>query len=215
MVMVMIDHVSSNGTRMSDDNLIKQVSAKGRVEYFTRDGVRHRIGGPAIIAINGSKYWLQNGKYHREDGPAWDLRNGKQVWYIRGKLHREDGPAIIFPDGTMKYYLDNRLHRKDGPAAIYSDGRQVWYYHGRYHRIGGPAIISSPEISLYAQQTKWYRHGKLHRDDGPAWTTRTRTYWFLNGKNLEFKDYWGKVKGGPNATKVMAYILGSKENSEE
>jgi len=141
------------------------------------------------------------------------------MWYKHGKLHRENGPAVVKPDGTIKYYINNQLHRDNGPAVIRPDGQQIWYCRGRYHRIDGPAIILPNSTHLGCGNcahnpsiAKWYKHGKLHREDGPAWVSNDKVHWFWNGKNLPFIEYWEKVKKGPNANKVMAYILGSKQN---
>jgi len=47
-------------------------------------GKHHRIGGPAVVCINGDQYWYQYGKIHRIDGPAIILANGKLEWWING-----------------------------------------------------------------------------------------------------------------------------------
>ena len=58
-----------------------------------KDGALHNEFDPAVININGIKQWYLNGLRHRIGGPAVE-----EMWthkyYIHGLLHREDGPAI-------------------------------------------------------------------------------------------------------------------------
>jgi len=49
-------------------------------------GQRHRLHGPAVECINGSKSWWVNGKLHRIDGPAVECINGSKSWYVNGRL---------------------------------------------------------------------------------------------------------------------------------
>lgn len=60
----------------------KTTNAHGEVRY-RRDGVLHRINGPAL-----------------------DCPNGYQVWYKFGNEHRDDGPARIRANGDVEYFLD-------------------------------------------------------------------------------------------------------------
>ena len=72
-------------------------------KVWTKNGLRHREDGPAIIDSDGTEYWCVNDNFHREDGPAIIDVNGNEEWYLNGKLHREDGPAIIKYDGYQAW----------------------------------------------------------------------------------------------------------------
>lgn len=83
------------------------IDKDGTKRYFLLDGkTLHRVDGPAIEYINGTKVWLFNGKHHRTDGPAIEWNDGDKEWYFNGKLHRVDGPAIEYGDGDKEYYLN-------------------------------------------------------------------------------------------------------------
>jgi hypothetical protein len=47
--------------------------------------------------------WTRGGDLHRVGGPAVIFLNGTQQWYRHGKLHRDDGPAVIHPDGRLSW----------------------------------------------------------------------------------------------------------------
>ena len=49
----------------------------------------HRLEGPAIEYISGTKHWCQNDQRHRLDGPAAEFSDGSKVWAIKGKLYTE------------------------------------------------------------------------------------------------------------------------------
>ncbi len=94
-------------------------------------GKKHRIGGPAIIWLNGRREWYRNGKSHRDDGPATIWPDGAQDWFRNGRLHRDGSPACIFASGAREWWQNGKLHRDDGPAVIYADGMQEWYRYGK------------------------------------------------------------------------------------
>lgn len=66
----------------------------------------HRMYGPAVEKINGSKHWYINGELHREDGPAMECNNGTKCWYMNGKAHRIGGPAIEMFYGDKYWFLN-------------------------------------------------------------------------------------------------------------
>lgn len=107
---------------------------------WTRNGLLHRLDGPAHETIDGVRIWCQYDKFHREGGPAVEHADGRLRWYKRGKLHRVGGPAVYDPDdGSAEWYLEGSRHREDGPAVIAADGSTEWYYEGCRHREDGPA----------------------------------------------------------------------------
>lgn len=58
---------------------------------------------------DGSEYWYPDGLKHRVGGPAITYPDGRECWYHNGKCHREDGPAIERADGGRYYYLNGIL----------------------------------------------------------------------------------------------------------
>jgi hypothetical protein len=54
------------------------------------EGERHRIGGPAIIDLDGT-----------------------QEYWVNDKLHRIGGPAVIWSDGTVEYWMDDIQYTKE------------------------------------------------------------------------------------------------------
>lgn len=77
-------YIDNAGTR------IWYLQSKNKVHY-------HRLSGPAIEHMNGTKEWWVNGKRHRENNPAIVYKDGLKVWYNNGLKHRLDGPAVQIP----------------------------------------------------------------------------------------------------------------------
>ena len=65
--------------------------------------VRHRIGVPAVITPFGYSAWYQNGLRHRIGGPAIEYE-AFQAWYESGLAHRVGGPAKVFSDWSVQYW---------------------------------------------------------------------------------------------------------------
>lgn len=55
-----------------------------------KDGLCHRLYGPAVESAFGGRLWRKNHKYHREDGPAYEDVNGKKEWYINDLWYNEE-----------------------------------------------------------------------------------------------------------------------------
>lgn len=81
----------------------------GNKEWF-KDGLLHRLDGPAVEYDTGSKEWYKDGEPHRLDGPAIEYVDGKRIWYKEGKLHRLDGPAIEYPDGGVDWWIEDKQY---------------------------------------------------------------------------------------------------------
>jgi hypothetical protein len=97
-----------------------EIDSKGNKRWF-KDGTRtlHRLEGPAIEGVEGSKEWRVNGKLHRLDGPAYDGYNGTREFWVDGKLHRLDGPAIDWLDLGKQWWVDDeQVSEEDYPAAV-------------------------------------------------------------------------------------------------
>lgn len=60
-----------------DGNIFWYLPSKDRSHW-------HRLDGPAIENISGTKQWWINGKRHRIDGPAIEYVNGRKEWWING-----------------------------------------------------------------------------------------------------------------------------------
>jgi len=121
-------------------------------EYLV-DGVRHRIGGPALITsfynrgylFRTTFEWFKNGARFREENKptAIDLffEDGKimdvlRVWHLNGLHHRDGGPATLSNDGYQVWYQYDKEHREDGPAIIYPNGhKEYWLYGQEYTQV--------------------------------------------------------------------------------
>ena len=81
-----------NESNLSDEALAElltltmEVDECGTTIYRNHLGQIHRVLGPAVIFLDGTKKWLQN-----------------------DQLHRTDGPAVIYADGDMYWYLDDEV----------------------------------------------------------------------------------------------------------
>ena len=102
----------------------------GREEWY-RNGVLHRLDGPAIISYEYTAYY-NDGKRHRLNGPAIMMQNPNQVeYFINGERHRLDGAAIICTNGYQSYFINGHCHRLNGPAVIHPDGSEEYYIDGK------------------------------------------------------------------------------------
>jgi hypothetical protein len=78
----------------------------------------------------GICYYL-NSKFHRLDGPAIENVNGTKEWYQNGKRHRVDGPAVEEYDGSKEWFQNGKLHRLNGPAFEGVNGYKEWWFEGK------------------------------------------------------------------------------------
>ena len=91
----------------------RSVDIFGTVIWTNKVGLYHRIDGPTVEYVDGSKEWWLNGKLHRTDGPAVEHFNGDKFWYLNDVRHRTDGPAIEFADGEKHWYLNGKELTED------------------------------------------------------------------------------------------------------
>jgi hypothetical protein len=75
--------------------------------------------------------WTKNGERHREGGPAVEHSDGSKAWWINGKRHREGGPAVEYPNGSKSWWRNGKIHRKDGPSYEDSNGSKEWWRNGK------------------------------------------------------------------------------------
>jgi len=60
----------------------------------------------------GNKYWTKkNGLLHRLDGPAIEWANGHKEWYKNGWIHRLGGPAVEHVDGRKEWWIRNKSYK--------------------------------------------------------------------------------------------------------
>ena len=84
-----------------------------RKEWYKK-GLLHRVGGYALIDIDGNREWYKKGKLHRGgDLPAIEKVSGSKYWYINGKKHRENGPATILANGVEEFWIDGKKNKKE------------------------------------------------------------------------------------------------------
>jgi hypothetical protein len=80
------------------------------------------------IDERGNRFWYDaKGKFHRVNGPAIEYVNGTKCWYLDDKRHRVDGPAVERANRTRHWYQNSKRHRIDGPAIEWSDGSKAWW----------------------------------------------------------------------------------------
>ncbi len=113
-----------------DNESFMKIDEVGNIFWRNKGDRLHRLDGPAIEWIDGSKEWYQNGWIHRLGGPAIERVDGSKEWYQNGVLHRLDGPAIEWETGSKEWWKEGRLHRLDGPALIFISGAKFWYKDG-------------------------------------------------------------------------------------
>ena len=79
----------------------------GNKYWYNNEWLLHRLDGPAIERVNGSKVWYVNGKLHRLDGPAVEWQNDYRAWYVNGKKYSEKSFNKIF--GRYKNLEDRQV----------------------------------------------------------------------------------------------------------
>ena len=58
---------------------------------WCKDKTKLAIFGKQVFHVDrwGTKWWSLNGKRHRVDGPAVEYTNGTKAWYLNGKCYSE------------------------------------------------------------------------------------------------------------------------------
>ena len=63
------------------------------------------------ILVDGIMIWYnKEGIFHRVNGPARIFPSGKEEWYLQGKRHNLNGPAIIYPDRRERWHNDGTFN---------------------------------------------------------------------------------------------------------
>ena len=96
---------------MDESESIMETDEYGNNRWKNKEGILHRLDGPALEWSGGGKRWYENGLLHRLDGPAAIFFNGHIEWRTEGKLHREDGPAVVSASGNKQWWLNDYLYQ--------------------------------------------------------------------------------------------------------
>lgn len=75
------------------------ITVNFEIVYCNELGQAHRVDGPTVERVDGSKEWFLNGKLHREDGPAVTHSDGHKEWWWKGMPLSE---AIVNSLATTK-----------------------------------------------------------------------------------------------------------------
>jgi hypothetical protein len=71
-----------------------------RVWWVNKEGLLHRLDGPAREWTDGSKEWWVNGKQHRLGGPAAVWSSDRKQWWVVGQRLTQEQferhPLVIF-----------------------------------------------------------------------------------------------------------------------
>ncbi len=60
----------------------KTIDTAGTIRYINEQNQYHRIDGPAIEYIDGTKFYIINDLYHKVDGPAMEYPDGSKNYYL-------------------------------------------------------------------------------------------------------------------------------------
>jgi hypothetical protein len=60
------------------------MSADGIKRWYDENRHYHRLGGPAILGLNGNQLWYKHGRRHCLCGPAVDVDWNKE-WWVEGE----------------------------------------------------------------------------------------------------------------------------------
>lgn len=96
-------------------------NAKGLldIEYRNTKGELHRTFGPAYISkLYGIEAWYKDGMRHRVDGPAF-IHGRNMVWFYEDELHNLNGPAVIEFGGPKQYWIyGQKMSKKEYKKEI-------------------------------------------------------------------------------------------------
>jgi len=75
------EHIIKIDVSVLDDNC--------KYAFVNCNGELHRINGPAVEWVHGTKEWFANGKLHRNYGPAVENSDGSKEWWLNGDMVTE------------------------------------------------------------------------------------------------------------------------------
>jgi len=79
--------------------------------YFNDKEELHRLDGPAVEYLNGSKFWHINEKSHRNIDPSEEYSDGEKRWFIINKRHRIGG--LFCSDGKLWRILGKEYTKQE------------------------------------------------------------------------------------------------------
>jgi len=94
--------------------------------YYDDNGRIHREGGPAVVWDNGSEEWWLNGVRHRVGGPA--LLVAQEIPVISEFPHILESNVSFWAADSRLFFVCGKIHRLDGPAVMV--GEENHYYIG-------------------------------------------------------------------------------------
>lgn len=83
------------------------ISCAYKMCYTKKDGIVHRIDGPAVICNDGDLEWYQNGKVHREDGPALMLKSEPYHWVLNDIEYTKEEWFSLLTEEQLAIALSN------------------------------------------------------------------------------------------------------------
>ena len=80
--------------------------------------IPHRLDGPAVITVGVPRYEFRvNGLRHRLGAPAVNSQDWEVSFWVKGNLHRLDGPAL-FRGPTHREWWVNGVRLLDNPSDL-------------------------------------------------------------------------------------------------
>ena len=160
-----------------------KVLETARMTEYTRDGKRHRVGGPAVTLRyeNGKieyKGWYQNGVRTRQNDQPAEIQYGEdgriigRAWFKDGLLGRDkDNPSGIsvvnFPPVSNLEVASSDMWRDR--AQTYKE----WRKNGRFHREKGPARMWIDSNFNTTSESYWWNGRQVSEDEHAALVTST------------------------------------------
>jgi len=68
-----------------------EIDELGTKRYLNDEGQHHRLDGPAVEYLDGSKYWYINRISHRNIDPSDKWSDREKYWWFKGERHRVGG----------------------------------------------------------------------------------------------------------------------------
>lgn len=147
---------------VSEDNGVR--------EWKTKDGVLHRIDGPARIVSGKEEFWVFGVQYSQEEYQELAFKAPTTgTFKVRSMIDYEMKTYDVRSDYPWVYVdFKGYLHRLDGSGYVTSTKYESYAIHGLYHREGAPARTWNRTGSDDEWKEEWIQNGVYHRTDGPA-----------------------------------------------
>ena len=179
--------------KLHRDNNLPAMIFKDRNKLFYKNGELHRLNGPAIEYIDGTKkYWIEGVQLTEDEfKDSMDWEQFKEP--IEYDLHGNLIPKMEEPEEEVLYETDDsgnityrnemgQLHREDGSASISINGSKAYYLKGKplveneYYKI--------PRIDEQGNKRWFNKDGKLHRDNDLPAAEMENGYkaWYIDGE---------------------------------